>query len=360
MKLKTPRVLFASRAIESPPYEGGFVLLSSLVDVNNIEPSFFSVSKDSRAGIHYVPVFKDTGWDKKRGREFLVGLAKNAHKFDVVHTAHIPTKQNVRLIKLATKRAHIKGTKFVQTITGVPKVSVSQKQLAKLLWGDVIVCQSEKMFKRVQSLHKNVQFIPTWPTSDHVAYDAARRETTRKELLQKFPGKEKIVIFPGEFDRLGVDKSFEQCLKVFFKDSPESLVVLACRFDKQGTGAYLEKKFRGKVHSIGETADIVALMEAADLMIYPTKKMDSKFQPPLVLTESLQLGTPILISDGVDMSEGNSGMIQSIDLGRGWEVFAEHMSAMLNKKRRARSKTNNKNFEAMRSSYQKIYQDLAK
>lgn len=361
MTIKKQTVLFASRAIESPPYEGGFVLLSYMAEQaarsHDIEPYFFAVKGGETNGIRHVPVFKDTGWDKKRGREFLLGLSRHAHKFDIVHTAHIPTKQNVRLIKLATGRARRKGTTFIQTITGLPKNAISQKDLRKLLWGDVIICQSQKTYNRVRTLHNRTAYIATWPSNTHIAFDAKRRETTRKKM---FAGAEKVVIFPGEFDRLGVDRSFKKCLEAFFVKSPGSLVVLACRFDTQGTGAYLQEKFPGRVQSLGETADIVALLEAADLTIYPSKKMDSKFNPPLVLTESLQLGTPVLIGDLVDLPEDSSGMIETLDLGRGWELYAEHMVAMLQKKRRARTKTKNKNFELMSRHYLDLYRGIAR
>ncbi len=359
--MNKPRVLFASRAIESPPYEGGFVLLKNLAEQTaksrDIEPYFFASSAGKTNGITHVPVFKATGWGGKRGREFLLGLSRHSRKFDIVHTAHIPTKQNVRLIKLATKHAHLRGTRFIQTITGLPKTAISQKELKKLLWGDVIICQSKRTFERVRTLHEQVEFIPTWPPNTRIAFDAKRRENTRANL---FPGFEKVVIFPGELDRLGVNRSFENCLGTFFEKSPDSLVVLACRFDNQGTGAYLEKQFPGQVRSVGETSDIVALIEAADLTIYPSKKMDSKFQPPLVLHESLQLGTPILVSHLIDLEEDSSGMIESLDLGRGWDVFAEHMVAILEKKRRARAKTKNKLFEDMSRDYQNVYRTLRK
>lgn len=361
MAIKKQTVLFASRAIESPPYEGGFVLLSYMAEQaaksHDIEPHFFARESGVTNGVHHVPVFKDVGWDKKRGREFLLGLSRHAHKFDIVHTAHIPTMQNVRLIKLATRRARRKGTVFVQTITGLPRSAISQKDLKKLLWGDIIICQSQKTYDRVRKLHSRAEYIATWPPNTRIAFDPERRETTRKKL---FAGAEKVVIFPGEFDRLGVDRSFEKCLQNFFEAMPESLVVLACRFDTQGTGAYLQKKFPKKVRSLGETADIISLIEAADLTIYPSKKMDSKFNPPLVLAESLQLGTPVLVGDLVDLPEDSSGMIESLDLGRGWELYAEHMTAMLQKKRRGRTKTKNKNFEIMSRHYVDLYRDITR
>lgn len=351
--MKPINVLFATRAIESPPHEGGFVLLkdiaTSFANSTIIEPYFFSATITD-SNLQTKKIFSDIGWNTKQRNEFLRGIFKTAHLFDVVQTAHIPTKQNVLLIKLATKRARRQGTKFVQTITGLPKVDISQKELKKLLWGDHIVCQSEKTFQQVSKLHDHVSLICPWPPKKRIAYDAARRTKTRAQFL----GAKHIVVFPGEFDRLGVDVSFAEALKLFLQKTPNSIVLLACRFDSRGTGKILAEKFPGRVFSVGQTSEIIPLLEAADLVIFPSKKMDSKFQPPLVITESLQLGTTVAISEQIDLSEAN---IFTADVSKNWIAFAEIMSTAL-KNQTIRAETTDKHFQKMTADYQSIYENI--
>jgi glycosyltransferase involved in cell wall biosynthesis len=351
-------VLFASRAIESPPQEGGFVILTdlakALADDDNIAPSVFSATNHKIENIGTERVFSKSGWNSRVRAEFAHGLFRKAHKFDVVHTAHIPTKQNVLLMRAATKRARRSGTRFVQTITGLPKVGMGLKELKMLLWGDHIVCQSQSVYNKVAQLRstETVSLIVPWPSNNRISYDEKRRAKTRQKL---FPGIEKVVVFPGEFDRLGVDTSFAECLKVFFEHSKNSIVVLACRFDEMGTGKKLVEQFPGKVISLGTTTQIIPLLEAADLVIYPVKKMHSKFQPPLVLMEALQLGTPVLVSTLIDLPTSTSSLLYSHNLGTGWIDFGVKLAQSVNTPIKRKSSSDDRSFNAIVKTYYNIY-----
>lgn len=352
------KILFATRAIESPPREGGFVLLSDLAREFSgdafIAPSVFSASKKRIPEIGTEKVFSKQGWGRGRREEFLIGLRRKSNNYDIVHTAHIPTRQNSILIKSAIRKARRNGTLFVQTITGLPKIKIENKQLSKLLWGDHIVCQSPDIYKRVTDLRESVSLITPWPPESRIRYDKNRRLKSRISL---FPKAKKIVLFPGEFKRLGVETDFATCLEYFFKNSPESIVVLACRFDKDGIGEVLQQKFPGKVISLGETGEIIPLLEASDLVIYPVRKMDSKFRPPLVLLESLQLGTPVLASDIVGLDSLVSKNLHLQSTNAKWEEFGKRMvSTLLSSEYREEVKSYP--FIKMAKDYHEIYRHL--
>ncbi len=352
------KVLLASRALESPPREGGFVLLSDLgrelAGQKAIKFYGFSATRQSQSGIAPVKVFNRPGWSLSLRLQFLLGLFKKASRFDIVHMAHIPTRLNVMLIKAATWRARRSGTRFVQTITGLPDTGINATDLAKLLWGDVIVCQSPSVYKKASRLRKDVALIAPWPPVSRVRLDAQRRARTRKKL---FPQARKIVIFPGEFDRLGVDDSFASCVETFLDRCPDSLLVLACRFDKQGTAGNLLRRFPKGVVSVGETAEILPLLEAADLTIYPVRKMDSKFQPPLVLAESIQLGTPVLASSLIEQ-QAPKNLVVFQDADDGWEAFGRQMATMVNAAKTRPRTSSPKPFKDMVQSYARIYDQL--
>ncbi len=355
------RLLLASRAFESPPREGGFVLLSDLANVltddSAINPAVFTATKYPIPGIGTEKVFSGLGWNLRLRYEFILGVYRKANKYNVVHTAHIPTSQNVKLLKAATKKAKRSGTVFVQTVTGLPEVSISNEQLANLLWGDWIVCQSPSVYRQVKQLRDSVSLITPWPADKRIAYDEKRRADTRRTLFKEA---EKVVLFPGEFERLGVDASFSECLKIFLENTKNALVVLACRFDKEGTGEAIAKEFPGRVITLGETDQIISLLEAADLTIYPVKKMDSKFQPPLILTESLQLSTPILISSVIDLDESTSDLITSQDITKGWAAFGLKMAELVNNQKIRSKPQKNSPFNNMVKDYRQIYTDVVK
>lgn len=351
-------VLFASRAVESPPQEGGFVLLIDLAkkftDGSRIAPATFSCT-DSVTDVATEKVFTRPGWSPLVRIEFLLGLLRKAHKYDIVHTAHIPTPQNSRLIRMATRRARRKGTRFIQTVTGLPNVDMSSEELDKLLWGDYVVCQSPKVLDKVRQVRDSSSLITPWPADNRVQYNPQRRASTRKTL---FPETENIVVFPGEFDRLGVDSSFAECVRVFLQYTKNSVVVLACRFDKLGTGKIIKQQFPDKVVSVGETAQIIPLLEAADLTIYPAKKMNSKFQPPLVITESLQLGTPVLVSTAIDFDKSMPDRLQTQDLVKGWAAFGKKMARIINQSHK-RQVSGSTTFADMANAYRNIYLEVS-
>lgn len=352
------RVLLATRAVESPPREGGYVMLMDiaqrLIKDTKLFPAVFSSSIKPISGIKTEKIFSKPGWDTITRQQYMIGLLRKAHKYDVVHTAHIPTNKNVRLIKSAIRYAKHKNTFFVQTITGLPRVNISNKELGKLLWGDHIVCQSVDAYKQVKKIRNSVSLISPWAPSGRISFNSDRRSTTRQKFLSN--QSEKIILFPGEFERLGVDISFGDCLEELFNLSGNCKVFLACRFDKEKIGETISNRFPGKVISIGETKDIIELIEAADLTIYPVKKMDSKFQPPLVLAESLQLGTPILVSHLIDIDYPDSRILSRHDISKSWSGFAKKMAELVNEKGVSRPiKSQDQLFEGMFKSYRDIY-----
>ena len=347
------RLLFASRAYESPPQEGGFVLLSDIaraIRIDNCDVAAFSTKQEQLDNLHLEKAFSKPGWSKLSRFEFALGLRRYAHHYDVVHTAHIPTKQNVRLLRLAIRRARRgRKTTFIQTITGLPHVT--DAKLIELLWGDILVCQSPTNYQRIRSLtDKPVSLVVPWPSPKRVSPDSTRRLNTRKQYLD---GQQKLVVFPGEFQRMGVDSEFSQALQVVLDHHPDCKIILACRFDTAGIGDSISQKFSGHVISIGKSDKIIELLEAADLVIFPTRKMEQKFHPPLIITEALSVGTPTLVSDLVDIDPSTSPLLTKSS-ATDWRQFGEDMSKSLSNIAHNPS-ASKKNFQNMVTAYHDIY-----
>jgi hypothetical protein len=349
-------ILFASRAMESLPQEGGFVLLRDIAQhlhKKGLVPYMASSKKEKLGQIKPDKIYTRSGWDKLTRLQFFSGLLRRAGSYDIVHTAHIPNLSNSRLMRAVVRRVHKKGTRFVQTVTSL--LPLPDDQLRKLLWGDVIVLQSPEAQRRVDTLGGySTKLIVPWPAPQRVALNPSRRAETRRSL--GLSETQNLVVFPGEFERMGIDLSFEECLKRFFQLEPDSLVILACRFDHRGIGDQLAARFPDKVRSVGKTSNIIELMEAADLVIFPTRKMDSKFHPPLIITEALSLGSSVLISDKIDLSETVSPLLKRVSSASSWGTFGEKMSEHL-----IRSAVGTKNnFSAMLTSYETIYREILK
>lgn len=358
------KILFASRALESPPQEGGFVLLRDIATrlaldpESSLAPSMFSKSKSPYEGISPDKVFTVTGWNRRSKLEFFVGLLRRAHLYDIVHAAHIPTTKNARLMSRAIRRAKRRGTKFVQTITGLPVVD--DKQLSQMLWGDSIVCQSPSVYQRVRRLtSKPVSLIVPWPSTVRVSADNNRLSTTRSHLLSK-KNTGPIVVFPGEFERMGIDTTFADCLSRFIEHNPGCLIILACRFDRLGVGDKLAAQFPDNVQSLGKTSNIIELMEAADLVIFPTRKMDEKFHPPLIITEALSLVTRVLVSNKIDIEPATSPLLSIEPSSSSWARFADAMHEAVHASHSKIPEASKSGFDSMFHDYLRVYSDIQK
>lgn len=353
---KKTKVLFASRAMESPPREGGFVLLKDVaLNLNNKNTVPYMLSMGSRKidNIRPVRVFTALGWDKVVKTQYLLAILLNSARFDIVHTAHIPTMFNTRIMHKITKFAHIKGTRFVQTVTGLPELE--DDQLPKLFWGDYLVFQSPLAMKRAHKVtNKPMKLIVPWPSDKRVVFNAKRRTKTRKEL--GVDPSTRLVVFPGEFKRMGIDTSFSECVKSFVKKFPNSRFILACRFDFDHIGESIASRFGDNVTSIGGTTNIIELLEASDLVIFPARKMHSKFHPPLIITEALALGAQVLVSDVVDIDPSISPNLNRLDSPASWSEFGAKMADIV-KETGGKPATKN-GFKKMVHSYESVYDSL--
>jgi hypothetical protein len=359
MNQKSKPLLMASRALESPPQEGGFVLLrdiaTKIAQEGKIKPTMLAMSNKSFNDIHPEKVFSKPGWSKRIKIQFFLGILTKSHKYKIVHMAHIPTAQNVKLIKAAIFIAQKSGTVFIQTVTGLPKVE--DTSLKKLIWGDYIVCQSPCTYEKVRSLtRKPVELIVPWPSNSRVSYDWKRRQKTRKKILNS-NNERPIIVFPGEFKRMGIGTDFSECIKKFISLHPHARIILACRFDDDGIGAKIASNFPGNVQSVGKTSNIIELMEAADLVIFPTKKMEQKFHPPLIITEALTLRTPVLVSSLIDIDESTSPLLHKAPASSKWTTFAASMNYAITSTKN-RKETNSQDFDAMVDKYIGIYDTI--
>jgi glycosyltransferase involved in cell wall biosynthesis len=358
------KVLFASRAYESKKQEGGFVLLIDIAEFislnsKDIKTSFFSTNKINNQGfeIELVPIFSNTGWGKWRGLEFFIGLFLNQYRFEIIHTAHVPTLGNSTLFRFLKFFGKFAGIRYLQTITSLPEVS--NKKLKYLCWGDAINCLSNEAEKRLTKININTVTMLPWPSPNRIRFNSDRRKVTRSQFFSNF---DKIILYPGEFSKLGIGSDFSDCISETLSLDESICFVLACRFDIQGIGkeivSKLPKSLRRQVILLGESNQIIELIEASDLVIFPALKMTGKFQPPLVLMESLALGVPILTSDiidiGIDLDEDVFRQV----LFTNWRDFGNEVKLSLASSKSPGFQRKNL-FEDMALKYMNIYSGMA-
>ena len=358
--MKALNILFASRSIESPATEGGFVLLKDIASEICNDPAFdvamLSSSRESVNNIRPEKVFSKNGWSKQSQMQFPYGVWKKSRQYNIVHTAHIPTLKNAYILKRTTKKAQASGTKFLQTITGMPKIA--DNKIDSLLWGDHIVAQSPEIYRRItKQTYRPVSMITPWPSPSRIEIDDRRIKTERAKLLDN--KEQKLIVFPGEFRRLGVTEEFSACIDKILARSPNTKIVLACRFDKDGIGTRLAEKYPKKVISVAETTNILDLLNMADLVIYPAKTTQSKFQPPLVIMEALSMGTPVIVSSNLDIETDCHRLLANTNIGKAWTTFSNEINEQLLAKKGGEKYQKNE-FYSMIDEYKSVYSHIMK
>lgn len=352
------RILFATRAMESAPTEGGFVLLSDLAHAMAKEPdvevAMLATNQATRQGIECIDGFSSPGWSRMNAVEFAIAMLRFQSGFDVVHTAHAPTAVNSALMRKISLLGRRKGVHYLHTVTAVP--SARPVSVQKLLWADTCVAQTGPVMNMLSFDNRPSAQIYPWPSPERVSYQAQRRQSTRGERFGDF---EKVVVFPGEFFRLGIDASIGHCVSIILENVPRSCFVFACRHDTAGLGEQvfrdLHAKFSGRVFNVGEINWLIPLIEASDLVLFPAASMLGKFEPPLVLMEALTLGRSLLVSSNLSMPEGSEidNLVNRCEF-QSWHEFGKRAVEILNAGTRGAPIPEEK-FQETVSAYKRCY-----
>lgn len=292
------RVLFATRAWESPALEGGLLLLRDLArhfaGSDSVQPYFLSTTRGDDDGVRLVRAYSRTGWGRRQGLQFFFALLRHAGKFDVVHCAHVPTRSNSRLIRFL--KYLYPNVHFVQTITAVNK---EQFSAAAMAWGDSVVTVGPALHRFLGDDHRiPAELILPVPSPDRLAATRPIPPDVHDRLLRR-----PVVVFPIDVDRLDSDEfSLREILAELQRSCPDIVFMVLDRFGG-------EKRVKVQFGDIDPEALIVlpainfmmSLLRRADVIAYPISNIDGKFNPPMVLLEALGIGAPIVCSDSVDI-----------------------------------------------------------
>jgi len=122
---------------------------------------------------------------------------------------------------------------------------------------------------------------------------------------------DKIILYPGEYFRLNaLDTLWQGFLKIK-SEMPGAKLYLACRI-KNREDQKEEKRLKKLVSSrhlssavnfLRKVDDIRQLYVMADLIVFPVKSMEGKFDFPFVLLEAISCNIPIITSNAAALPE---------------------------------------------------------
>ncbi len=217
---------------------------------------------------------------------------------------HFVFAPSSRTKRAAGALASLRRRPTVQTIASAPSIDV---RLGDVVFADRVVALSRGTLARAldegvaasRLSHVSIAITPPTPPSARALADVVRAHG----LAGRF-----VVTFPGDLEHgRGAEVLLEACAAM--KTRKDVVLVLACR-DKteraRSIRAELASRAVGRgldVRMIGQTAAILALLAASDVVALPTDSLFAKVDHPLVLIEAMHLGRPVLVSEGTTAHE---------------------------------------------------------
>lgn len=325
-------ILFASRAFESPHIEGGFLLLRDLAlsagSDDGIEASCFSTgAAQVTNNLELLPVYSRHGWGLRQSLQFMTSLSAAANRFDIVHTAHVPTPTNTCVLRYIRNKASGAGTKFVQTVTALP---ASELIRSRSFWGDAIVCLNEQVAAVARAHHDNVSVIPPVPSPERL-----KQHQALPGDLEERMGDRKIVCIAVDLGRLADGFDLAAVCDTLLRTRDDAAVVMACRFGEERLAerqlATLSSQYSDRLIVLGQVDYMLGLLKRSSVLFYPIDDIDKKFNPPMIVLESVMLGTRVVTSASVDvrsiLGDTDCHGLRSSDIGEWVDALQESLDS---------------------------------
>jgi glycosyltransferase involved in cell wall biosynthesis len=251
--------------------------------------------------------------------------------FDITHYIFTPTTTNTRLIK---HLAFPTKGKTLQTVATLRQDLYSPEELRSLLFADHIVVYTDKTKASLNALGlDNVTRI--YPGIDLAKYHQAPKNIDFIRGLG-FDESHFLVMYPGEYTRLGATDMLVASLITFFQAHPETDIrfVFANRIknaadQKKKEEVQIAFAKAGVSQFVGYSdtvPDMPSLYNSADVIAFPVTNLNGKFDVPLIIIEAYACGTPVILSDLSQFSEfSNPDICVSIEAGDG-SKFTESMA----------------------------------
>lgn len=321
--------------------------------------------------IHQEEIYTTNSFnfEQKMRSLFYQFLAKR--KFDITHYFFTPTKLNSFFVKNFLQN---KGTKTIQTIATLREDIFSDEDLKKIIFGDIIITYSEHAKKRLTGLgFKNVERI--YPG---INLDSYKPEEKDGSVLYNFElgVYDFVVTYPGEYARLGATDDIVNMILQYpsiLRDN-HIKIVFACRVknpqDEKKKLEIIEKLKIANVLDRVIFTDTVATMpkiyNMSDIIIFPVRNMQGKFDIPLAIIEAMACGKPIIVSDLEILSEfTNNGNSVKIESGNIEQLKNEILDLYNDQEKRVHVGSNARKFveenfdiREITEKYKKIYHEL--
>lgn len=230
-----------------------------------------------------------------------------SRNYDIIHYIFTPTFFNAVITRYLTPFSG----KRVQTVATFRSQRYPKVFLKYLFFGNTIITYTERTKKQLEEIGvKNVTRI--YPGIDLERYSPQPKNPALLTELG-LTTEDFIVIYPGEYTRLGATDMLTETFLKYFKEHPETNLrfVFACRIKNDADALkkkeihrkFAEAKLLDYVAFSDTITDMAGLYNTADVVIFPVADLKGKFDVPLIIIEAYACGKPVILSDLPQFSE---------------------------------------------------------
>jgi glycosyltransferase involved in cell wall biosynthesis len=367
-------ILFITRPLSRPWDEASKNFTKDLVSHIKHFHSFVLTNthqKDIAGSTTQIPLYSKPVLTKSQKLRLLRlrSLVKRRN-ISIVHFLFSPTMMNATFFK---KIIGVKNVKTVQTAATIQFDKYSTTQLKKILFADRIVTYSNYAAHKLSRLgFSNISVI--YPGIDMSTYKLSQQKPASLMAQFKLNKKDFIVVYPGEYVRLGATDMLVESVKKLNSEIPELKLIFACRLKNEADRkkrdaimAYARNEgFENRIIHTGTLHDMQQLYNIADVVVFPVANMKGKFDVPLAVIEAMACAKPVVISDLEVLSEfSNNNNSVVVEAGSADAYLGAVQQLHANKQHRekigkAGREFVEKNFsiEHVAEKYEEIYTEL--
>ena len=303
MTAGSPTVRFVSKTIAPPWNDGSKVLVRDLLtSLPTFRSQVYAENPHPSWGPLVEVMVPARGASQLRANLGTFGkllLDAPPEVFHFVFAPNLPSSTAARIVALSHRVRGWNGC-TVQTIASRPKDFANVR---RLLFGDVIVCQSQST--RDACVHAGVaaerlRIVPPFIVEPHVT-PARMADFREKNLLGRAP----YLLYAGDLEVSDGAWVFARSIRRISDEFPRMRFVFACR-PKTPRAAEVQRAIAAELaranlahltYNLGEVSDVHALIAAAEAVLFPVNDLYGKIDLPLILLEAMALGVPVLASN---------------------------------------------------------------
>jgi glycosyltransferase involved in cell wall biosynthesis len=249
--------------------------------------------------INQIPLYTQNHLDWGQ-RLRLLKIMPLVKQFDVLHFMLTPNKLNTFAFKFFLSN---RKTKTVQTIATLREDLFSDDDFRKIIFADLVITYSDYAKNKLEQLGMyNIMRI--YPGIDLEEYKPKKKHVQTLELFN-IQESDFVVMYPGEYTRLGATDDIVAALPSLFERIPNAKFVFANRVKNEKDAIKKDEviatlKAQGILDRVVFTdtfSDMPKLYNLSDVVIFPVQNMKGKFDVPLAVIEAMACAKPVIISN---------------------------------------------------------------